>query len=125
LLNHGVGLVLGQEGADMLEKFTGPVAKTLGPIEHAGEAYAETSEPKHAPEFPTWAGAAGKAGAEAWGSGAGAAIGAVIGTAGGPLMEVTIPAGAILGGLAADYLSRKVSNQQAGGSIDRMFLNKQ
>jgi hypothetical protein len=125
VLNHGVGLFLGQEGADMLGKVAGPAATALGPIEHAGEAYAETSGPKHAPEFPTWAGAAGKSAAGLWGAGAGAATGAVVGgLVGGPFMEFTIPLGAALGGGAADYLSRKVSNQQAGGFIDRMFLNK-
>lgn len=120
VLNHGVGLRLGMEGAERLAKYADPVGAALGPIERGIEAYDETS--KGAPKFQTRAGAGAKSAAGLWGAGAGAAMGAAVG---GPFMEFTIPAGAFLGGLAADRVTGKMSNQQAGGFIDRMFLDKQ
>lgn len=114
--NHGVGLFLGQEGADMLDKFTGPAAAALVPAEHALDAYAETS--KGAPKFQTWAGAAGKTATTLGGMGVGAMAGAALG---GPFMEFTMPLGAAIGGLAPEWMSKQFSNQQFGRAIDRAF----
>jgi len=115
VLNHGVGLRLGMEGAEMLGKYAGPAGAALVPIEHAAEAYAETS--KGAPEFETWAGAGGKAAAILGGMGAGAMAGAW----GGPL---GIAAGSVIGGLAPELMLRNVSNQQVGRFIDRAFQTR-
>jgi hypothetical protein len=117
--NKILGLHFGQEGPEMLEKYTGPVGKGLVALDNGLKAAGEIAH--GAPALPTLAGAGIKTGstlgAMALGGEGGAALG---GLAAGPIGSVVVGAlGGVAGAFAPDWVYGNMSNQQIGEAAGR------
>jgi hypothetical protein len=129
-LHHGInmwnvqnallGLYLGPEGAELLKRYSEPVAKGLVPLENGLSAMGEIKN--GAAVAPTLAGAGIKTGttlgAIELGSAGGGALGTATGIPGGTLVGGA--AGALLGGFAPNWVYGHMSNEQIGKAAGRL-----
>jgi hypothetical protein len=109
--NKILGLRFGQEGPEVLEKYTGPAGKGLVAVENGLKAAGEIAN--GAPKLPTVAGAGIKTGVELGGPALGSLVGGALLTPVG-LAPVGAVGGGLLGGFLADRAFGGKSNQQVG-----------
>jgi len=118
--NRILGLHFGQEAPEMLEKYTGPIAKGLIPLENGLAAASEIQN--GAPALPTVAGASIRTGSTLGAMALGAMGGAELGTLlGGPAgAPVGGAIGGFVGGIAPDWVYGNASNGQLGEAAGRI-----
>jgi hypothetical protein len=119
--NKILGLHFGQEGPELLERYSKPVTRVLGPAAEALDTAADIA--KGAPVVPTLSGGIIKGGSRLGGAALGAAGGGTLGglyfgTPGGVIGGVI---GGLAGGAAPDWMYRNMSRQQIGEDAARLY----